>query len=340
MVLDPVTLAVAGVAALAIVLIAFGIASSGNSGISDRLERYASGRPEAGKPAAAGGQGPITDLIAQSQALANLNKVVEGRDFGANLSRDLARADLRLKPSEFLGIWFGSIVGVPVLMFILGFFIKPLGSPIALLIGVLIGFFIPRFWLNRRKSGRLNAFNKQLPDTITLIANALRAGSSFLQAIELVVRESRPPISTEFSRVIREVNLGLPFEQALENMVRRVRSDDLELMATAISIQHTVGGNLAEILDSISYTIRERIRIKGEIRTLTAQQRLSGYVVGFLPIALAGFLFVAAPGFMDPMFANPPSIAGLPAGVIILFFGGFMMFLGFMMIRRIVDIEV
>ena len=150
-----------------------------------------------------------------------------------------------------------------------------------------------------------SAFNKQLPDTITLIANALRAGSSFLQAIELVVRESRPPISTEFGRVIREVNLGLPFDQALENMVRRVRSDDLELMATAISIQHQVGGNLAEILDSIAYTIRERVRIKGEIRTLTAQQRLSGYVVGFLPIGLAGFLFIAAPGFMAPDVPQP-----------------------------------
>jgi tight adherence protein B len=335
---DPLTLGVAGVAALAILLIAVGIASSGNSGISDRLERYASGRPEA--RAAATGQGPISDLIAQSQALANLNKVVEGRDFGANLSRELARADLRLKPSEYLFIWAGSIIGLPVAMFILSFFLPALGSPLALLIGAFIGFLLPRFWLNRRKGGRLNAFNKQLPDTITLIANALRAGSSFLQAIELVVRESRPPISTEFSRVIREVNLGLPFDQALENMVRRVRSDDLELMATAISIQHQVGGNLAEILDSISYTIRERIRIKGEIRTLTAQQRLSGYVVGFLPIALAGFLFVAAPGFMDPMFANPPAIAGLPAGVIILIFGGIMMFIGFMLIRKIVDIEV
>ena len=192
----------------------------------------------------------------------------------------------------------------------------------------------------RRKAGRLNAFNKQLPDTITLIANALRAGSSFLQSIELVVRESRPPISTEFGRVIREVNLGLAFETAMENMVRRVRSDDVELMATAISIQHTVGGNLAEILDSIAYTIRERVRIKGEIRTLTAQQRMSGYVVGFLPIALAGFLFVVAPDFMEPMFLNPPSIGGLPAGVIILLVGGFAMFLGFMFIRKIVDIEV
>jgi tight adherence protein B len=332
------TLAVAGVAALAILLIAVGIASSGRSGISDRLERYASAKPEAQK--ASTGQGPISDLIAQSEALANLNKVVEQRDFGANLARDIARADLKLKPSEFLMIWAVSIIGIPLFMILLSPFIGAFASPLAWLIGAFIGFFIPRFWLNRRKNGRLNAFNKQLPDTITLIANALRAGSSFLQAIELVVRESRPPISTEFARVIREVNLGLPFEQALENMVRRVKSDDLELMATAISIQHQVGGNLAEILDSIAYTIRERVRIKGEIRTLTAQQRLSGYVVGFLPIGLAGFLFIAAPGFMDPMFQNPPGILGLPAGVIILLFGGIMMFIGFMLIRRIVDIEV
>jgi tight adherence protein B len=336
---DPITLGVAAVAAVAILLIAVGIASSGNSGISDRLERYASGRVETGK-AGSTGQGPISDLIAQSAALANLNKVVENRDFGANLSREIARADLKLKPSEFLFIWAGSIIGVPVLMFIFSFFMPALGSPIALLVGALIGFFLPRFWLNRRKNGRLNGFNKQLPDTITLIANALRAGSSFLQAIELVVRESRPPISTEFGRVIREVNLGLPFDQALENMVRRVRSDDLELMATAISIQHQVGGNLAEILDSIAYTIRERVRIKGEIRTLTAQQRLSGYVVGFLPIALAGFLFVAAPNFMEPMFDPAVAIGGLPAGIVILLFGGVMMFIGFMLIRKIVDIEV
>jgi tight adherence protein B len=335
---DAVTLAIAGVAALAILLIAVGVAGSGGSGISDRLERYASGRQE--KKPVSTGQGPIADLIAQSQALANLNKVVEGRDFGANLAREIARADLRLKPSEFLMIWAASIFGVPLLMLGFSVVLPALGNPIFLLVGALIGFMLPRLWLNRRKNGRLNAFNKALPDTITLIANALRAGSSFLQAIELVVRESRPPISTEFGRVIREVNLGLPFDQALENMVRRVRSDDLELMATAISIQHQVGGNLAEILDSIAYTIRERVRIKGEIRTLTAQQRLSGYVVGFLPIGLAGFLFIAAPGFMDPMFQNPPEILGLPAGVVILILGGVMMFIGFMLIRRIVDIEV
>ena len=331
-------IAVAGAAALAILVLAIGVAMSGRSGISDRLERYASTRPQGA--AAAGGQGGVAELLAQSQALASLNRVVEGRDFGANLARDIARADLHLKPSEFLAIWAVSIVGVPVVMFALSVVLPALGNPLFLLIGVLIGFLLPRFWLARRRNSRLGAFNKQLPDTITLIANALRAGSSFLQAVELVVRETRPPISIEFARVIREVNLGLPFEQALENMVRRVRSDDLELMATAIAIQHQVGGNLAEILDSIAFTIRERIRIKGEIRTLTAQQRLSGYVVAGLSIGLAGFLFVAAPGFMDPMFDSRASIIGLPAGVIILMIGGVMMFIGFMIIRRIVDIEV
>jgi len=336
---EPMTLAVAGVAAAAIFLIAIGIAASGSgSGVSARLERYASAR-QTGKPETAGAGG-ISDLLAQSATLAQLNKVVEGRDFGANLARDIARADLKLKPSEFLGIWACSIIGIPLLFVAFSIALPALRNPLALLIGAFIGFMIPRFWLNRRKASRLNAFNKQLPDTITLLANGLRAGSSFLQAVELVVRESHPPISTEFSRVIREVNLGLPFEQAMENMVRRVRSDDLELMATAINIQHTVGGNLAEILDSIAFTIRERIRIQGEIRTLTAQQRLSGYVVGFLPIGLAGFLFVAAPHFMDPMFQKPPEALGLPLGLVILLFGGFMMFIGFMLIRKIVDIEV
>jgi tight adherence protein B len=333
------TLAIAGIAALAILLIAVGIAmSGGGSGINARLERYASSTPE--KPAATSGEGGLSAAFQSSQALAQLNKVVEQRDFGANLARELARADLRLKPSEYLMIWAGTTFRVPITMFLLSFVVPTLGNPILLLIGAAIGFFIPRFWLSRRKNGRLNAFNKQLPDTITLIANALRAGSSFLQAIELVVRESRPPVSTEFGRVIREVNLGLSFDTALENMVRRVRSDDLELMATAIAIQHTVGGNLAEILDSIAFTIRERVRIKGEIRTLTAQQRLSGYVVGFLPIGLAGFLFIAAPDFMNPMFDNRVAIAGLPLGVIILAIGGFSMFMGFMFIRKIVDIEV
>ena len=323
------------VAAGAILLIVLGLATSGGgSGISARLERYASGKPEAEPtPRQPGGdrrrhrpeRGP--GQPEQGRRAARLRREPGPRHRPGRpqaQGQRVPRASGRRRSSACR-------CHVP------GPRLRPAGRSAtrsSCSIGAVIGFCLPRFWLDRRKSGRLNAFNKQLPDTITLIANALRAGSSFLQAIELVVREARPPISTEFGRVIREVNLGLPFDDALENMVRRVRSDDLELMATAISIQHQVGGNLAEILDSIAFTIRERVRIKGEIRTLTAQQRLSGYVVGFLPIGLAGFLFIVAPGFMDPMFDKPPDILGLPAGVIILFVGGFMMFIGFMFIRK------
>jgi tight adherence protein B len=338
--MNPFILVIAAVAALAIVLIAVGLAVSGRGGVTvERLERYAAGKkqdPAEGKA----GDGGLADLISSSAALANFNKVVERQNFGANLLRDLGAADLKLKPSEYFAIWAGTTIGVPVVLFVLGFVIRSLQSPIVLIVGLAIGFVAPRFWLGRRKNSRLTQFNRQLPDTITLIANALRAGSSFLQSIELVVRESRPPISIEFGRVIREVNLGLPFDTALENMVKRVKSEDFELMATAIAIQHQVGGNLAEILDSIAFTIRERVRIKGEIKSLTAQQRMSGYVVGGLPIALAGMIYVAAPTFFDPMFSKPPDVVGVPLGVILIFVAVVMMGLGFFFIRKIVDIEV
>jgi tight adherence protein B len=225
-------------------------------------------------------------------------------------------------------------------MLVLSPIFSSLSNPLFLIVGAIVGFFLPRFWVSRRKSSRLKKFNDQLADTITLIANALRAGASFLQSVEMVVRETPAPMSTEFARVVREVNLGLPFDQALDNMVRRVRSEDLDLMVTAISIQHQVGGNLAEILDSIAFTIRERVRIKGEIRTLTAQQRMSGLIIGLLPIALFAMLSIIAPSFMGALFDQKVKLAGLPAGVILLGAGGFMMLLGFLAIRRIVDIEV
>jgi tight adherence protein B len=327
---------------IGLMLIILGLASSGRgSGINARLERYTAGKAEAPTTSnAPRGSPKLGDILASSVALARLNRVVEQRDFGANLSRDIARADLKLKPGEFMAIWAGVVFAVPILFLVLGVILQPLSTPIALLIGAVVGFFLPRMWLGRRRASRLNAFNKQLPDTITLIANALRAGSSFLQAIEMVVRESTPPVTTEFGRVVREVNLGLAFDVALENMVRRVRSDDLELMATAITIQHQVGGNLAEILDSIAFTIRERVRIKGEIRTLTAQQRLSGYVVAGMPIGLMLVLFVIAPNFMKPMFEKPPDLLGIPAGLFVLGIGGFFMLIGFLLIQRIVAIEV
>src|SRR4029079_6072629 len=167
-------LAVAGVAALAIVLLAVGVATSGGSGISDRLERYAA-KPPAGGASGSTGKGGVAELIAQSQALNSLNKVVEQRDFGANLARDIARADLELKPSEFLMIWAASIVGIPVVLLLLSSLLPALGNPIVLLVGALFGFLLPRFWLGRRKSGRPGAVNQQRPANTHSIATPLHA---------------------------------------------------------------------------------------------------------------------------------------------------------------------
>jgi tight adherence protein B len=335
---DMLTIGVALVAAAAVLLIFAALA--GGSSVNERLRRYASTEPEKGSETEKTARPNLGQLISSSTAVASLNRAVENKDWGAHMARELARADLALKPSEYLAVRAGVLVGVPLTMVILSPIVSTLNNPLIWIGGLVAGFLLPRFWIKRRQGKRLKAFNSSLADTITLLSNALRAGSSFLQAIEMVVRETQPPISTEFGRVIREVNLGLPLEQALSNMTRRVRSDDLDLMATAITIHHQVGGNLAEILDSIAFTIRERVRIKGEIRTLTAQQRMSGYVVGFLPIALVLLISVMAPDFLQPLFLRPPEVFGVPLGMVALGFGGFMMFIGFVAIRRIVDIEV
>ncbi|CAN5753235.1 type II secretion system F family protein [soil metagenome] len=324
-------------AAFAVLLIFMGLSST-RSEVSARLQRYAATAPTQEQDAKQ--RQNLGEKLQSSAAMASINKVVERRDWGENMARELARADVVLKPSEWLFVRAAALFGIPLLMILLSPLVGPLQNPLVWLVGLLVGFFLPRIWLNRRKGKRLGAFNSRLADTITLLANSLRAGSSFLQSLEMVVRESEPPISTEFSRVIREVNLGLSLEQALTNMTRRVRSDDLDLMITAIIIHSQVGGNLAEILDSIAFTIRERVRIKGEIRTLTAQGRMSGYVVGCMPIALAGIISLLAPTFMAPMFQAPPELFGFPLGIFLLALGGISMLTGFYLIRRIVDIQV
>lgn len=257
---------------------------------------------------------------------ATLSGDVQDKRFSQRVARDIARADLRLRVAEYYYIRVGLALGLAAVLMLLR-------DPLSALVGALLGYFVPRIWVGRRIGSRLNAFNKQLPDTITLLSNSLRAGSSFLQSVELVSRESPAPMGLEMGRVVREVNLGLGMEEALANMVRRIKSDDLDLMVTAIGVQQQVGGNLAEILDTIAFTIRERVRIKGEIRTLTAQGRYSGYLVAFLPIAIAVTLNFINPEFMQPLFTEL-------IGQILLVVGAIMMAIGFFAIRKITDIKV
>jgi tight adherence protein B len=324
---------IAGIAAAAVLVVAVGIAMSGGSGVSARLERYASGKPEL--------EGDGEDGAgSESMVVAGLSRVIERQDLATRLAVDLARADLKMRPAEFLIIWAVTPIVAVAVSFALGLFIEGFRHPVVLVAVFVLGLWAPRLYLKQRQKARLKRFGDQLPGTITLLANSLRAGSSFLQGIELVTREARPPISEEFERVVREMQLGLALQPALNNLVRRVASEDLELMVTAIQIQSQVGGNLATVLDAIAHTIRERIRIQGEIQTLTAMQRYSGYVITLLPIGLAAILFLISPGYMSVMLERPPEMLGLPLGVVFFLVGLFSMFIGYLLIRRIVDIKV
>ncbi len=315
-------LALAGATLLGVVLLFAGayvwMGSTGS--IDERLSQYAGGKR------AGADDKKKTARKEKSVDVAVLTSDVEDKRFSRKVQRDLARANLKLKVGEYYAIRAAMSAGLGAVLF-------TFRDPISGVIGVVLGYFLPRFWVGRRIGGRLGAFNKQLPDTITLVSNSLRAGSSFLQSIELVSRETPPPMGEEMGRVVREVNLGLAMEEALHNMVRRINSEDLDLMVTAISIQQQVGGNLAEILDTIAFTIRERVRIKGEVATLTAQGRYSGYLVAFLPIAIAFMINLISPAFMAPLFSNPIGQGLLVAGVI-------MMSIGFFAIQKITDIKV
>ncbi len=291
--------------------------------VAERLERYVRSTP--------GHREETRTRPSTRRALPfseSLNRAIAGRGFAEDLRLQLARADLKVTPAEFLAI--------QILTAIVGFILAQLFfrfGPLALL-GLIAGFFAPRLYVAWRQRRRLQAFNAQLGDAINLMVNGLRAGYSILQAMEAVARELPPPISTEFDRVVKEQQLGLSLEQALNNMLRRVHSDDLEMLVTAILIQREVGGNLAEILDTISFTIRERVRIKGEIRVLTAQQMISGHVLLFLPIGLGLILFGINRDYMLNFFNS-----GI-LGYFMIACTAVMMLIGYFVIQRIVRIEV
>ena len=248
-----------------------------------------------------------------------------------SVSEQLLRADLKLRTSEFFMIQLGTTA---LLALIAGLrFGFTLGSLPEIFIAGLIGYIIPGRYVKYRIARRLRAFNNQLGDTLTLLSNAIKAGYSFAQAIDTVAKNAVAPIADEFGRAVREMNLGGSPDEALQNITKRVASPDFDLVATAYAIHRTVGGNLAEILDNIAYTIRERVRIKGEIATLTAQARASGTLITFLPIVLAAFMYFVTPTYFRPMFENF-------VGWILIVIGAFMIFVGNLIIRRVVAIEV
>ncbi|MBR1761507.1 MAG: type II secretion system F family protein [Schwartzia sp.] len=244
-----------------------------------------------------------------------------------SLDLKMQQAGLPILGSEFLVIAVvGAILtGVVVMMLTMQVSVAVLGAVAAAL--------AEWFYVLYRIDSRRKAFVNQLGDCLTTVANAMRAGFSFLQAMELISKEMEPPISEEFGRAMREINLGNRMEKVLEEMDVRVGSPDYSLVVTAVLIQRQVGGNLAQILDTISNTINERIRMRRELMALTAQGRASGWILAGIPVGLAAILSVLNPAYLRPLIEEP--IGHIAIGVAIV-----LEIIGFIVIQRIVDIEI
>jgi tight adherence protein B len=317
------------IAAAGIFLLFVGIAqmrraAGGSEDFQARLAAY--GVTTAGAtalPPASGFRESLNRLFQPAADRVGRGNVKKGKP---SVAEQLLRADLKLRTSEYFMIQIGTAVVVGLIVYVR--FQSLFG-----LLAAFLGYLLPGFYVKYRINKRLKAFNNQLGDTLTLLSNAIKAGYSFAQAIDTVAKNAVPPIADEFGRAVREMNLGGSPDEALQNITKRIASADFDLVATAYAIHRTVGGNLAEILDNIAYTIRERVRIKGEIATLTAQARASGTLITFLPIVLATFMFFVTPTYFRPMFS---SIIGWG----LLVFGAFMIFIGNLIIRRVVAIEV
>ncbi len=271
------------------------------------------------------------DKEAQRSVLTDwVSRRVERTSFGDRISRDLARADIKFKVGEYFAL-------IVILTIVVGGLAYLVGgrSPISFLIGAVVGFFMPSWYVNQQKAKRLNKFNDQLSDMINLMVNGIRAGYSTMQAMEAISKELPPPISDEFRRVVQEMQIGISMESALDNLLRRIPSDDLDFMVTAINVQREVGGNLSEILDTISFTIRERVKIKGEIRVLTAQTRASGTLLALIPLVLTVILW-----FLNPKYLMSFMDAGLLCAIGSAVFVAFLIGLGYFIMMRISDIEV
>lgn len=244
-----------------------------------------------------------------------------------NMRRKLVKANLLLKPEE--------MVSIGVVAFLLGAVLGFLftGSILFTVTLAFLGMNIPGFFLSARIKKRVKTINQQLGDTIAILSNSLKAGHSFFQAVDSVANEMSGPISEEFVKLQKEINLGGSTEAALENMVERIGSDDVELMVTAVLIQRQIGGNLAEILDNISNTIRQRVKMKGEIKALTAQGRISGIVISMLPLGLACIMLAISPDQITLMVKEPIGLLMIGMAVI-------SETLGIVFVRKIVNIEV
>ncbi|MDQ1486761.1 MAG: tight adherence protein, partial [Actinomycetota bacterium] len=244
------------------------------------------------------------------------------------VGRRLDGAGVPLKPAEWIVIQAGSAIGFGLLFTLLSG-----GSPAAAVLGLMIGIGAPIGYLVIKEGRRSSAFLEQLPDTLQLIAGSLTVGHSLPQAMDAVVREDRQPMSVEFNRALVEARLGMQVEDALQGISTRMDSQDFAWIVMAIRIQREVGGNLAEVLTTVANTIRERERLRRQVRGLSAEGRLSAWILGGLPPVFATYLVLVRPQYIRPLFTDPIGIALLVVMLITMTVGVFWL-------SRIVKVEV
>lgn len=309
-----------------LIALVYQLATAEKRVVAGRLEQAVQGAPG---PAPSSGR-PLGESQPSGLRgiLRGIGRYLESPRWDLSLEQRMLRAGLPLRSGEFLALCGAMALLTGFLLLLLSG-----GFLLAGLVGSLLGLCIPFLLVRIKTARRMRAFNNQLGDALILIANSLRTGYSFMQAVDMVAQEMRPPISTEFGRTVKEMNLGVPVENALGNLAKRIDSEDLDLVLTSVLIQRQVGGNLAEVLDNIARTIRDRVRIRGEIRTMTAQGRISGIIISLLPIALGLVIYTMNPGYVRILFVHP--IGQLMLGVAV---AG--QVIGVFVIRRIVDIEV
>lgn len=323
------TLGISALVFLAVTLLSqalFKLLSGRGAKVYDRLQKFTSSTAAPNAPPAEAAGEKIQVLSLRSW-LKRLSRVFASFSYAKYMERELMRADIPLRGEEYIFLTVCAALLPPLLLWL----ISP-NIPLMILTS-LLGLVLPFFWLRHAKNRRVERFNEQMGEGLSVLTNSLRAGHSFLQATELVSQETSPPLSDEFSLLMREIKLGATTEEALNHLGERVPSPDLELMITAVLIQRQLGGNLAEILDNISHTIRERVRIQGEVKTLTAQGRISGIIIGLLPVAVIAFLFIVNPGYISLLFTHP-------WGRVMIAYGVVSELVGLMLIQRIVKVEV
>lgn len=240
----------------------------------------------------------------------------------------LLQADIAFTGSEFMVISLGTALCGGLLLAALSG-----GNLPIIVLGGVMGFYAPTLLARRRIKKKQELLNEQLAPALTMMANSLRSGYSYMQAIDLVSKEMPYPIGDEFNIVVKEMNLGISTEDAFANLVRRVNTDDLDLTVTAFLIQRQVGGNLAELLDNITNTVRNRINMKQRIKSLTAQGKMSGIVLCLLPVAIGMIMYGLNPEYFRSFFSDP-------TGKIMITVGLIMMGVGIVWMRKIVCIEV